>query len=175
MQKFAMNHIHRCLIATAAATGTRTPSTGPPHTVRSGWGSGAKRLCGRLQGLRSASCSFPPPSQPQTTWPDSWTTVITHHDAMSRTTKKSTRLDTGHVHDGGAIATRTRWAAAIEPAYYHSQRHTSIALALALASCCRTAAFSRSQPTDSQYRKTSSRFCCKALFGMPGFFDWMAM
>ena len=27
-----------------------------------------------------------------------------------------------------------------------------------------TAAFSRSQPTDSQYRRTSSRFCCKALF-----------
>jgi hypothetical protein len=33
------------------------------------------------------------------------------------------------------------------------------------ASGARTAAFSRSQPTDSQYRKTSSRFCCKALFG----------
>jgi hypothetical protein len=30
----------------------------------------------------------------------------------------------------------------------------------------RTAAFSRSQPTDSQYRRTSSRFCCKALFGI---------
>jgi hypothetical protein len=28
----------------------------------------------------------------------------------------------------------------------------------------RTAAFSRSQPTDSQLRRTSSRFCCKALF-----------
>ena len=29
-----------------------------------------------------------------------------------------------------------------------------------------TAAFSRSQPTDSQLRTTSSRFCCKALFGI---------
>ena len=28
----------------------------------------------------------------------------------------------------------------------------------------RTAAFSRSQPTDSPLRRTSSRFCCKALF-----------
>jgi hypothetical protein len=32
-----------------------------------------------------------------------------------------------------------------------------------------TAAFSRSQPTDSQYRWTSSRFCCKALFWLPSF------
>ena len=31
----------------------------------------------------------------------------------------------------------------------------------------RTAAFSRSQPTDSQLRRTSSRFCCKALFALP--------
>jgi hypothetical protein len=29
----------------------------------------------------------------------------------------------------------------------------------------RTAAFSRSQPIDSQLRRTSSRFCCKALLG----------
>jgi hypothetical protein len=33
----------------------------------------------------------------------------------------------------------------------------------------RTAAFSRSQPIDSQYRRTSSRFCCKALLGLPFF------
>jgi hypothetical protein len=31
----------------------------------------------------------------------------------------------------------------------------------------RTAAVSRSQPIDSQFRKTSSRFCCKALFALP--------
>jgi hypothetical protein len=30
-----------------------------------------------------------------------------------------------------------------------------------------TAAFSRSQPIDSQCRRTSSRFCCKALLGLP--------
>jgi hypothetical protein len=29
-----------------------------------------------------------------------------------------------------------------------------------------TAAFSRSQPTDSQLRRTSSRFCCKALLAI---------
>jgi hypothetical protein len=29
-----------------------------------------------------------------------------------------------------------------------------------------TAAFSRSQPKDSQLRRTSSRFCCKALLGI---------
>jgi hypothetical protein len=91
---------------------------------------------------------------------------------MSRTTKKSTRLDTGHVHDGGAIATRTRWAAAIEPAYYHSQRHTSIALALALAlaSCCRTRAISGSRPyadhTDRFYRE-SAALRCSVLFVAP--------
>jgi hypothetical protein len=50
---------------------------------------------------------------------------------------------------------------------HHDRRHANTALALALASCCRTAAFSRSQPTDSQYRRTSSRFCCKALLGLP--------
>ena len=30
-----------------------------------------------------------------------------------------------------------------------------------------TAAFSRSQPIDSQLRRTSSRFCCKALLAAP--------
>jgi len=32
--------------------------------------------------------------------------------------------------------------------------------------CGRTAAFSRSQPNDSQLRRTSSRFCCKALLAV---------
>jgi len=32
-----------------------------------------------------------------------------------------------------------------------------------------TTAFSRSQPTDSQPCRTSSRFCCKALSGQAGF------
>jgi len=36
--------------------------------------------------------------------------------------------------------------------------------------CCRTAAFSSSQPTDPQHRRTSSRFCCKALFDLPSLF-----
>jgi hypothetical protein len=30
-----------------------------------------------------------------------------------------------------------------------------------------TTAFSRSQPIDSLYRRTSSRFCCKALLCVP--------
>jgi hypothetical protein len=37
------------------------------------------------------------------------------------------------------------------------------------ASCCRTAAFSRSQPNDYPHRRTLSRFCCKALLGVPFF------
>jgi hypothetical protein len=48
----------------------------------------------------------------------------------------------------------------------HAWRYATPALALALASIALTAAFSRSQPIDSQLRRTSSRFCCKALFAV---------
>lgn len=36
-----------------------------------------------------------------------------------------------------------------------------------------TAAFSRSQPNDSELRRTSARFCCKALFAF--FYSLLAM
>jgi hypothetical protein len=57
----------------------------------------------------------------------------------------------------------------IKKAQHHHWRRATPALALALASCALTAAFSRSQPIDSQLRRTSSLFCCKALFGIPSF------
>ena len=52
--------------------------------------------------------------------------------------------------------------------YQAATQATGISIHLsAFMICCPTAAFSRSQPIDSQLRRTSSRFCCKALLAAP--------
>ena len=91
-QKEAMNQIQFVRIASAIATGIKTPRIGPPHSVISGCGSGSKKLYGRCQGSKSASVKVPPNAQPQIMWPSSWTVVMTHQDATSKTANFSKRF-----------------------------------------------------------------------------------
>jgi hypothetical protein len=57
---------------------------------------------------------------------------------------------------------RTRWRASRT----FTRRQATTALALALASRCRTKKLSSSQPKDSPYRRTLSRVCSNAWLGL---------